>query len=65
MKAHPLSSLRPTQQVPFRTQQEQPGGGGGASPLLQQATRANPFALPKTYLIALQHKVCGWVPFVF
>ncbi|CAI7807298.1 unnamed protein product [Closterium sp. NIES-54] len=24
--------------------------------LLQQATRANPFALPKTYLIALQHK---------
>ncbi|CAI5995088.1 unnamed protein product [Closterium sp. NIES-65] len=42
--------------VPFRTQQEQPGGGGGASPLLQQATRANPFALPKTYLIALQHK---------
>ncbi|CAI5458099.1 unnamed protein product [Closterium sp. Yama58-4] len=41
--------------VPFRTQQEQPGGGG-ASPLLQQATRANPFALPKTYLIALQHK---------
>ncbi|GJP51269.1 hypothetical protein CLOM_g10442 [Closterium sp. NIES-68] len=41
--------------VPFRTQQEQTSGGG-ASPLLQQATRANPFALPKTYLIALQHK---------
>ncbi|CAI6004203.1 unnamed protein product [Closterium sp. NIES-64] len=52
----PTPPLLPSHQVPFRTQQEQPGGGGGASPLLQQATRANPFALPKTYLIALQHK---------
>lgn len=38
--------------VPFRSMAEQQG----SSPLLQQQTRANPFALPKAYLLALQQK---------